>query len=56
MAKYTMELLERTIRFCQPYSQAPLSEEAAAEILDNLTTLFLYLRELETKYGREENV
>ena len=56
MAGYSKELLERTIRLCQPFSDAPLSEEAAREILDNLTDLLLYLRELEQKYGRDADV
>ena len=55
MAEYSRELLVKTIRRCQPSSDIPLSEEAAREVLDNLTALLLYLRELEQKYGEEEN-
>ncbi len=53
---YSNELLQQTIRLCQSYSNDPLSEEAACEILDNLAALLVYLRELEQKYGPEENV
>jgi len=56
MAKYTKELIERTRRLLQPFQDTPLSDEAAREILDNLSALLLYLRELEQKYGTEENL
>jgi hypothetical protein len=54
MHRYSKPLLDRTIRTLQPYCDTPISEEAAAEVLDNLTALFLYLRELEQKYGNEK--
>ena len=56
MAKYTKGLLEKSIRILQPYQDAPLSEEAAREVLDNLTALLLYLHELEQKYGPKADV
>ena len=56
MGGWSDDLVQKTIRLCQPFSDTPLSEEAAREALDNLTALLLYLRELEGKYGREANV
>ena len=56
MGGWSDDLVQKTVRHLQPYQDAPLSEEAAREILDNLTALFTYLRELEQKYGVEENV
>ena len=56
MGNWSDDLLQKTIRLCQPFTDTPISKEAAREVLDNLTALLLYLRELETKYGREENV
>ena len=56
MRRYSQPLLDQTIRTLQPYCDIPLTEEAAAEILDNLAALLLYLRELEQKYGQEEDV
>ena len=56
MPQYSKELLQRTIRALQPHGDSLLSEESAAEALDNLTALLLYLHELEQKYGREENL
>jgi hypothetical protein len=54
MCKYSNEFLERTIKVWQPYSPVPLSLEDAREILENMTGLFLFLLELEKKYGKEE--
>lgn len=56
MGGWSADLVQKTIRFLQPYQDAPLSKEDAREILDNLTALLLYLRELEEKYGREADV
>ena len=48
------QILEKTIRVWQPYSDKPLTEDDAREILENMTGLFSFLLELEKKYGKEE--
>ena len=53
MPDWSDELVQRTTRLCQPSSETPISEEAAREVLDNLTALLRYLSELEQKYGQE---
>lgn len=56
MGGWSDELVQKTIRLYRPFSDTPLSEEAVREILDNLAALLLYLRELEEKYGQEEDI
>ena len=54
MAKYSKELLEKTIQVRQPHSPEPLSLDDAQEILDNAISLYSYLFELKRKYDQKE--
>lgn len=54
MAKYSKELLEKTIKVWQPHSPEPLSLDDAQEILDNAIGLYSYLFELKRKYDQKE--
>lgn len=46
--------LKKTIEVWQPYSNKPLTEQDASEIVENMTNLFSFLLELEKKYDKEE--
>ena len=54
MAKYSKELLEKTIQVWQAHSPEPLSLDDAKEILDNAIGLYSYLFELKQKYDKKE--
>jgi len=54
MERYPQELLDKTIRLWQPYSNLDLSSQDALEIIDNTIALFELLEELEDKYGKEQ--
>lgn len=53
------ELINLTIQEWQPYTDEPLTEDDAREIIQNTVTLFELLAELDRKYpeeGGDENV
>lgn len=52
--KTSAELIKKTIEVWQPLSETTLTEEDAREIVENMTSLFSLLLELESKYGKEE--
>jgi hypothetical protein len=52
MDNYSKEFLEKTINTWQRYYQAPLTQEDAREIADNMIGLFSLLAELEQKNGK----
>ncbi len=52
MDNYSKGFLEKTINTWQRYYQAPLTQEDAREIADNMIGLFSLLTELEQKNGK----
>ena len=52
--KYSRRFLEKTREVWQPYSPALLSLGGAEEITNNMVDLIEFLKELEMKYGKEE--
>ncbi len=54
MAKYSKELLEKTIKVWQPHSPEPLTLDDAQEIINNAISLYSYLFELKQKYDQKE--
>ena len=54
MAEYSKEFLQKTIDHWQLRSKKKLTLEDAREITDNLVEFFLFLDELDKKYGAGE--
>ena len=52
MARYSQELLNKTIMVWQPHSEMELSTQDVIEIIDNTIALFELLEELDEKYGQ----
>ena len=50
---YSENFLKETIKVWQPYSDRLLTFEDARVITENMVTLYRYLSELDTKYGKE---
>jgi len=54
VARYSQDLLEKTIQTWQSHSEVELTAQDAFEIIDNTVALIELLEELEEKYGEAQ--
>jgi hypothetical protein len=54
MARYSHDLLEKTIQTWQSHSEVELTAQDAIEIIDNTVALIELLKELDEKYGQAQ--
>lgn len=54
MARYSQDLLEKTIQTWQSHSDVELTSQDAIEIIDNTVALIELLKELDEKYGQAQ--
>ncbi len=54
MARYSQDLLDKTIQTWQSHSEVELTAQDAIEIIDNTVAFIELLKELDEKYGQAQ--